>query len=89
MTQKKKKAPAKKKKKAPAKKSQQLNLAPANVDYIKKESAQFTKQFLVRAPKELIEVADQLYKFNGFTSRNEFVVHCIKVETNRISKRSK
>jgi hypothetical protein len=87
MIQKKKKAPAKKKKKAPAKKSQQLNLAPANVDYIKNESAQFTKQFLVRAPKELIAVVDQIFKYNGFTSRNEFVVHCIKIEANRISKR--
>ena len=79
----------KKKKKAPAKKTKQLNLAPSNVDYIKHESAEHQKQFLVRAPKELIDVVDQLFKFNGFTSRNEFVVHCIKIEANRISKRSK
>lgn len=70
-------------------KSKQLKILPDNMDTIKITGPGTEKQFLVRAPKELIDICDELFKFNGFTSRNEFVVHCIKVEVNRILKRRK
>lgn len=70
-------------------KSKQMKILPDNVDAMKITGPGTEKQFLVRAPRELIEICDELFKFNGFTSRNEFVVHCIKVEINRIRKRRK
>jgi len=65
----------------------QLRLMRDNVNNLEITGPSTEKRFVVRAPLELIDIVDELILFNGFASRNEFVIHAIKSETNKMLKR--
>lgn len=86
----KKKLPVKTKKRTRAKHLKkadteiQIELAPKNIDYIKEGKDTDSKKFIVRAPLELMKIVDSEIRYNGFLSRNDFVVQAIKNELNRM-----
>ncbi len=47
------------------------------------------KTFIVRAPKELIKIVDEISRYNGYWSRNEFMLAAIKEKTNELLKKPK
>jgi len=71
----------------PKKTNQQIRLMRDNVNNLKITGPNTEKRFIVRAPLELIDIVDELIRYNGFASRNDFVIHAIKAETNRMLKR--
>jgi len=69
------------------KSTKQIRLMRDNVNNLEITGPNTEKRFVVRASLELIDIVDELIRYNGFASRNDFVVHAIKAETNRMLKR--
>jgi uncharacterized Fe-S radical SAM superfamily protein PflX len=69
----------------------QLRLQRKNVDDINLPYADPSKEkrVLVRAPLELIEIIDELWRFNGYYSRNDLIVQALKDKANQLLKKGK